>query len=74
MKINQELPIIGKWYKVTGKYKNGFIGECVGYKPESNLPVILEDMEFNGCACKVGEIKVYIKQPGGKRINEVYDN
>jgi len=74
MKVNQELPIIGKWYQVTGKYKNGFIGECVSYNPEKDLPVILEDMEFNGCACKVDEIKVYIKQPGEKRINRIHNN
>ena len=69
MKIKIDYPIKGRWYKIIkGRYK-GFIGECVGIDLLNELPVILEDMDFNGKAVKLDEIEINFKQPQNLRID-----
>jgi hypothetical protein len=57
------IPIIGKWYKViSGPYLD-FVGECVSYRLEHDLPVILQDLDFNGRAVRMNEIEQTMRQP-----------
>jgi hypothetical protein len=65
----QKYPIKGKFYKVISGPYIGFIGECVGINLNSDLPVILEDMDFRAKAVKLIEIEENFKQPSGKRID-----
>ena len=57
------IPIVGIWYHVIdGPYK-GFIGICVSVHLDRDLPVILNDLNFNGKAVKAEEIKKTVAQP-----------
>jgi hypothetical protein len=57
---------VGKWYRVIdGAYK-GFIGECISYNLSHDLPIILQDMEFNSKAVRINEIESTTRQPSGK--------
>jgi hypothetical protein len=68
-KSKVKYPIKGKIYKVVKGIYKGFIGECVGLEMNNELPVILQDFEFNGCAVMFDEIKECPYQPRGVRID-----
>lgn len=72
--IKNQFPIKGKFYKVIKGPYAGFIGECVNVRFESPLPVILEDMGFNGKACRLDEIEENAKQPQGLDISNPEKN
>jgi hypothetical protein len=67
--MKNEYPIKGKFYKVVSGLHKDFIGECVGINLSSDLPVILEDMDFHAKAVRLDEIEENFKQPSGKQIN-----
>jgi len=60
----QDVPIVGKWYIVIKGVRKGFIGECVTFDIKHELPVILQDLNYNGAACRVNEIKPTVQQIG----------
>lgn len=54
---NIEMPFIGKRFKViSGPYKD-FVGKCVSYDLEHDLPVILQDDNWYGAAVRLHEIE-----------------
>lgn len=56
--MKTDIPFIGKIYKVINGAYAGFVGECVSYDLESDLPVILTDKNWNSRAVKLDEIRV----------------
>lgn len=52
------MPFIGKSYKVIFGVYSGFQGECVSYDLESDLPIILQDKNYNIRAVRVNEVMV----------------
>lgn len=62
------IPVIGRTYLVvSGPYKD-FIGKCVSYDLESDLPIILQDENFRGAACKLNEVKSLSPYKSGKTV------
>ena len=64
--MENNFPVIGKFYIVKSGTFKGFIGECVSVDFDSPLPIILEDLMFYGAAVKPDEIEETLKQPGQK--------
>lgn len=52
------VPAVGKRYEVVSGPFTGFIGECISYDLQSDLPVILQDENWNSKAVKISELKV----------------
>ena len=44
-------------FEVISGYRKGFVGYVVTYEPDNELPIILQNDDFNGCACKLNELK-----------------
>jgi len=72
--MNNNYPIVGKFYKVViGPHKE-FIGECISFDINHDLSVILQDLRFNGAAVRLSEIEETLRQPGGKDISNEQKN
>jgi transcription antitermination factor NusG len=63
--MNTAIPFVGNIYEIISGQFEGFIGKCVSYDLEHDLPVILQDEKYNGAAARVDEIKLI----GGKEKN-----
>lgn len=57
--MNNNIPFIGKKYKVISGCWTGFNGTCISYDLDHDLPIILEDdnEKWNSCAVRLDEIE-----------------
>lgn len=69
----QEIPFIGGVYKVVDGVYKGFIGKCVSYDLEHDLPVILQKEDYTSCAVRINEIQG-IKTDDKKDISHLQKN
>ena len=67
------VPFIGKKYKVISGHYKGFEGNCVSYDLEHDLPVILQDANWNGAAVRLNEIEL-VSSDNGKDISHLQKN
>ena len=54
----KEIPFINRYYKVVGGTYIGFVGKCVSYNLNHDLPVILlDEKDYSSRAVRLNEIE-----------------